>query len=261
MQQRDFDDFMALLDQVYALQSQRVLSAEAKALYFATLAEHPFDAVKRAAFAHLKDPANGKFPLLPSHIEAQILAVRGGDGRPAPDEAWAVALTSLDERATVVWTTETFEAFQIARPVLEVGDEVGARMAFKDAYTRLVAQARAAGRSAAWQASLGWDAEEREKVLHKAVQTNRLPAPMAAALLPAPTENGDFDADKARENLERLREMIATIPSALERIAATRAEQAAADRARTAERKAELREQAVGFGLSDEGYNDVRGAA
>lgn len=258
MDKADFDNFASLIDQVYGLQSQRVLTAEAKALFFATMAEHSFADVRRAAFAHLKDPVNGKFPLLPSHIEAQISAAKGGDGRPGADEAWALALKSVDERSTVVWTTEAFEAFQIARAVLEGGDEVGARMAFKDAYNRLVAQARAARRATAWQPSLGWDAEERDRVLRDAAALNRLPAPMVAALLPAPDETSTYDEAAARANLQRIREFVSTIPSAIERIAATRAKKLAEENERIAARKEELRQQAESLGVTDEGYEEIQ---
>ncbi|MCZ3122564.1 hypothetical protein NYZ23_19850, partial [Acinetobacter baumannii] len=86
-----------------------------------------------------------------------------------------LALTSRHEAATVVWTIETAQAFAICRPVLETGDEVGARMAFKDAYNRLVLAARRSGQLPQWQASLGWDMAQREAILKRAVQLQRRP--------------------------------------------------------------------------------------
>lgn len=251
----DFRQFAELLDQAYGLQSTKVLNAEAKALFFAALADHSIDAVRAAIFAHIKDPVNGKFPIQPSHVIAQLALV---DGRPGADEAWAIALTSRDERMTVVWTTEAFDAFQIARPVLDAEDETGARMAFKDAYTRLVGNARRAGRPVSWQPSLGWDGQVREKVLRAAVAANQLAAPMVAALLPAPEEESDYDEQKARVNLQRIREQVAAIPSSIERMAAVRARRAEDDRRVTDERKAALRAQAEALGLTDDGYDEIR---
>jgi hypothetical protein len=251
----DFRQFAELLDQAYALQSARVLSAEAKALFFAAVADHSLDSVRSAIFAHLRDPVNGKFPVQPSHITAQLAQI---DGRPGADEAWAVALTSVDERMTVVWTTETLDAFLIARTVLDAGDETGARMAFKDAYNRLVGNARRAGRPVAWQPSLGWDAQVREKVLRAAAAANQLAAPMVAALLPAPEEQSEYDEHRARANLQRIREQVASIPSSLERMAAAKARQAEYDQQIIRERKAALREQAEALGLSDDGYEELR---
>lgn len=106
------------------------------------------------------------------------------DGRPTDDEAWAIALLSVDESDTVVWTQETAEAFAICSTVLRAGDEVGARMAFKDAYNRLVTAARLAGKPAKWSASLGWDTSKREAAVAKAVSAGLLPAPAARAMLP-----------------------------------------------------------------------------
>lgn len=109
------------------------------------------------------------------------------DGRPTADEAWAIALDARDEALTVVWNDEICEAFALARPVLEAGDKIGARMAFRDAYDRIARNGREAGRVPAWRASLGWDASQRTSALKKAESLGLLPAPTVAALLPAPS--------------------------------------------------------------------------
>lgn len=109
------------------------------------------------------------------------------DGRPTSDEAWAIALDARDEALTVVWNDEICEAFALARPVLAAGDKIGARMAFRDAYDRISRNGREAGRVPAWIASLGWDVSQRTSVLKKAESMGLLPAPVVAALLPAPT--------------------------------------------------------------------------
>ena len=115
------------------------------------------------------------------------------DSRPAADEAWMNALTAQDECATVVWTEEASEAFQIARPALEANDRIGARMAFKAAYDRLVAQAREARRPAKWITSLGWDAQQRRQVLERAARQGLLPAAQVSALLPPPeSDDGEL---------------------------------------------------------------------
>lgn len=106
------------------------------------------------------------------------------DGRPKPDEAWASALCALDESDTVVWTEETQQAFAVARPLLEINDKTGARMAFRDAYERLVDLARQKGLPAKWGVSLGWDKDRRATVLAIAVNTGKLPGDYARGLLP-----------------------------------------------------------------------------
>lgn len=109
------------------------------------------------------------------------------DGRPTADEAWAIALDARDEALTVVWNDEICEAFALARPVLEAGDKIGARMAFRDAYDRIARNGREYGRVPVWNASLGWDASQRTAALKKAESIGILPAPTVAVLLPAPS--------------------------------------------------------------------------
>ena len=108
------------------------------------------------------------------------------DGRPEADEAWMTALLALDEAETVVWTTETRDAFAVARPALEINDKVGARMAFKAAYDRLVEWARDAVMPAQWCASMGWDTDRRRHALEAAVQCGHLLPDHVHGLLPPP---------------------------------------------------------------------------
>ena len=107
-------------------------------------------------------------------------------GRPAANEAWAVAATALDERATVVWTEEMSDAWLIARPVAESGDMIGARMAFIAAYERLVRAARDERRMPKTWVSLGWDGEGRRVAVEKAVALGYVTPDAAQQMLPAP---------------------------------------------------------------------------
>lgn len=112
---------------------------------------------------------------------AEVVA-RIPDGRPAGDEAWAMC--PKDERDSVVWTSEMAEAFGIARPLLLSGDDVGARMAFRDAYVRILAEARAKGRPVSWVPSLGSDRHGREAAIKAAVEARRITMADAQALIP-----------------------------------------------------------------------------
>lgn len=134
------------------------------------------------------------------------------DGRPGVEEAWA--LLPASEEATVVWTDEMSEAHAIATPLLNAGDRVAARMAFKEAYTRLVANARDEAKPTRWTASLGGDLEARKRALAVAVEDGRLspedahgmcPAlpPPPSLLLAAPPKN-ERAAAKARRELKEL---------------------------------------------------------
>lgn len=136
------------------------------------------------------------------------------DGRPEENEAWAVAITSRDERETVMWTEEMQEAFTLCRPVLESGDEIGARMAFKDAYSRLVLAARAQNRPAKWNVSAGWDNERRQLVVARAVSAGLLSGPQPHLAI-----GYEGDSQPVRpEGLERVKEALASLESPLDKL-------------------------------------------
>lgn len=144
------------------------------------------------------------FPPVPNSIAARC---RLNDGRPDENEAWAQSLPALDEFASVTWTKEMGDAFHVARPLLEGGDEIGARMAFKDAYKRLVAEARAKNAPAVWTVSAGFDGERRQLEVARAVRAGLLPAPPAHLLL----ENGTDLPPAKPEGLKQVLEAIAPI--------------------------------------------------
>lgn len=170
--------------------------------WWANLQAFPLQAV-RMAFGAYQDE-NGEFAPAPAGI---ALRCRLMDGRPGAEEAWAIALTSRDEADTVVWTAECAEAFALCQPVLSMGDEVGARMAFKEAYTRIVAQARGERRPAQWLTSAGWDAGRRTAAIGKAVRAGLLPAPAPTALLAGPDDAPPDE--KARAQLAKIKQMLA----------------------------------------------------
>ncbi len=118
-------------------------------------------------------------------LAAIIERIQENDGRPGADEAWSIACTADDEGETVLWTAETEAAFaQAARPLLEHGDKIAARMAFKEFYAKAVREAREQRQPVAWKVSLGWDQERRRAVLSRALELGRLPAAYANGLMP-----------------------------------------------------------------------------
>lgn len=235
MSEDDFERFCELLDDVAELRQLKVLGVRAKALFFDAVSRYPMHLVEKAIQAHLIDPDAGKFKTMiqPAHIVAQIEGAAAQDGRPEADEAWSIAMQADDEAVTVVWTDEIAAALTAARPVLARGDEVGARMAFKAAYGRMVSKARAEFRPVRWIASLGQDAAQRAQVLESAVRLGQLPAPHVAGLLPPPAaEFGIPDDEVAAENIRKLHQMLAKAitPSEKRRREAEAASQAERDR-------------------------------
>ena len=181
----DFDAFAALMDDAATLLGKPALGDRQIGLYFAALADKPMDAVRAAVLAHMRDPQRGRFMPVPADVIAQIDGmVEQQDGRPGAEEAWALALRGQDEADTIVWTAEMSQAWAVARVVLP--DEVGARMAFKETYARLVAENRRARLPAVWTVSLGHDPQRRDAAIGAAVSAGRLPASEMPVALPEP---------------------------------------------------------------------------
>ncbi len=116
-------------------------------------------------------------------VAAVLKHAEAADGRPAANEAWAIALQSYDEAETVLLTPEIQQAAAAAAPIFNAGDEVGARMAFIAAYDRLVGSVRQLAQPVAWVLSLGHDTERRVLAIESAERLGRLPAPVAQQLL------------------------------------------------------------------------------
>ena len=133
------------------------------------LCAYPVPVVK-AALKACRFEVKGKLAM------ADILQrVQTSDGRPGKDEAWAIAMTTNDEFETVVLTDEIQLALAAAKPVLDAGDKVGARMAFISAYERFVRQAREDMKPVNWHVSVGFDADRRIQAVTRAVQMQRIP--------------------------------------------------------------------------------------
>jgi hypothetical protein len=115
---------------------------------------------------------------------AIIERIQSADGRPQPNEAWAIALQSADERDTVVWNNEIAAGMAAARDILDAGDEVGARMAFIEAYKREVQEARDKCISVSWWPSLGYDSSRHAGPIERAIEQGKLTREYAINALP-----------------------------------------------------------------------------
>ena len=126
--------------------------------------------VVKAALKACRFEVKGKLAM------ADILQrVQTSDGRPGKDEAWAIAMTTNDEFETVVLTDEIQLALSAAKPVLDAGDKVGARMAFISAYERFVRQSREDAKPVNWHVSVGFDANRRIQAVTRAMELKRIP--------------------------------------------------------------------------------------
>lgn len=159
-------------------------TSETAKVFMADLSAYPPPAVI-AALARCRKEVP-RFPTISQVIE------RIDDGRPGPEEAWA--MIPFDEGSSVVWCAEMAEAHGIARKLLP--DKIAARLAFKEAYTKLLAEARAKGVPAKWTPSLGVDKTGQAAAIEEAFRKGRITADQAQALLP------DFSAGKPAALLE-----------------------------------------------------------
>lgn len=225
MRQTDKVEFVKLLNLCYVTLGKPLPPVESLELWLTILEPYSIEQVRVALSAHMRE---SKFAPVPADVTSRL--PKESDGRPEVDEAWAISLRSRDERDTVVWTQECAEAFAAAAPVLELGDDVGARMAFKAAYARIVERNRAAGTPAQWLKSLGHDPERREAALAEAVRAGRLQLEDVRAVVPllgAPEQA--VDPAVADANLARLRQMVGGIPSSREKLARIHAARTRAD--------------------------------
>jgi len=109
-----------------------------------------------------------------------IQRIESADGMPGAEEAWAIV--SQPEGETFIMTEQMADAMGIARPLLE-DDRIAARMAFKDAYTRIVQDARDKGLKPKWFVSLGHDKQGRAGPIADAIRNGKLGIDHAISLM------------------------------------------------------------------------------
>lgn len=248
--------FVKTLNLAYAALLKPLPPLDVLQLWETLLEPYTIDQVTHALSQHMRE---SKFPPVPADVISRINARI--DTRPGADEAWTIAVRAMDERETVVMNNEIAEALSGARDVFETGDEVGARMAFREIYNRVVARARADGVAVAWWPSLGTNRDLRREAIQKAVADGRLSehAPVVRESLAAPIDPvallaAPAQSEAAREAIEGLRSFLTR---GTEDAAALREKRLQAERDAVAARKAELRAQAEGLGLTGEGFENV----
>ena len=164
------------------------------------LDEYPFHEVM-TALNRVRKEATGKLTL-----KAIIDMLSPGRDWLSANEAWSLALPAADERNTVVWTREARDAFNIALPLLEEGDKIGARMAFIAAYERSVSIAKAAGGAPNVEVSEGWDKQLRAVAVDQAVNRGLLPPTRKEEALALP----NLSPEQVKDNRARMAELMRT---------------------------------------------------
>lgn len=179
MIEADRKPFADLLTATMELFSAK-LGVQGIGLWWGALTPYPLEHVRGGLSAYVRDTAKGMFPPKPADIIAKIQAQ---DGRPGVEESWAhVAHAIGNESTTLVLTREQQQAFFVADALAD--DRVAARMAFKETYSKAVADARTLGLSVEWVPMLGHDSAGRESAITEAVRLGRIESSHAQNLLP-----------------------------------------------------------------------------
>ncbi|MDH4172195.1 MAG: hypothetical protein OEW90_01020 [Betaproteobacteria bacterium] len=150
------------------------ISTAAAQVMASDLSKYPEDQVL-AALVRCRRELKGRLTI------ADVLQ-RLQDGRPGPEEAWSIIPHT--EAMSAFWTDEMRAAYFVARPLIESGDMVQARMAFLETYRSTVQFARDAHRPVAWQFTPGTDKAGRELVVIDALEKGRITHDVAQMLLP-----------------------------------------------------------------------------
>lgn len=212
---KEFAEILRATLLVYRIEADSVVLK----LWWAVLSRYDIEQV-RQGFNSFVSSKDSKFPPVPAHIIDAIEA-NCPDSRPGADEAWS--MIPRDESSSVVMTEEMAEAYGIAKPLLDEGDQVAARMAFKEAYARIVDANKRDGVIPKWFPSLGDSKEGREAALNQAVRLGRISAEHAAGLLaPAQAvamlesnnkalaiEHRQISPEQAKANFAKVKEMLA----------------------------------------------------
>lgn len=195
----------------------------------------PFDigSVRAACLKHIA--TEPKFPPTIGQI-LEILNAGSKCGRLGAEEAWALAVRACDESETVVMNDDIAQAWGICKPIMDLGDEVGARMAFKESYHRITASAAGPVK---WWPSIGNCPHKRDAALSEAKRQGLLPAPQVAGLLPPAIQIAESGDQGSPEGLKRLKEVMAQMRSKNE------ADATQAMREREHAREAEAHKKAV----------------
>lgn len=192
MKKEDFNEFSKLWISAHELSlSNHVPSHTAVAMVFEILGQLSFEQVSKAILIHAAKSRSAPTPsdILSVYESSQVKHI-------GADEAWTIALRSMDEAQTVVLTDEIMQARSIAWDVWNDGDKVGARMAFKSAYERLVSNSSAPK----WKVSLGHDSRLREEAIKKAVTQGLLPRAELVKL--------GYEKEQVKQNVYQLKQGI-----------------------------------------------------
>lgn len=192
--------------QAQALEFARVVVPEltaAAALTGTTLADYAIDAYLEDLADYPPEVVVAALRRTRREVRQLTLAsvierIEQADEHPGADAAWA--LCPMSEAETALMTEPMRLAFAIAFPLVQ-RDRVAARMAFKDAYERIVSDHRMRKVPVRWWPTFGTDPGLRASAIAEAVQKGKMSAANARALGYATEEEVPLLEDNRRDEL------------------------------------------------------------
>lgn len=169
------EQFTDLIINIFEIYSMKITPASIM-IWSNLMNGYPFSSVKDALLNHVQ---HSVFAPKPADM---INFIKDQDGRPSADVAWS--MIPRNEYVSAVLTQDMLTAMAAAQPLLDEGDQVAARMAFKESYNRLITEARNNSIPVEWFPSLGDDKYGREAVVKEAVRLGRISEVHAQKLLP-----------------------------------------------------------------------------
>jgi hypothetical protein len=166
----DYERFTELWLSVHqSMAGGKILSSGAMELCFDVLMDYPFDLVKKATRAHMK---NAKFAPTPADI-IELLETK--NKRPTADEAWSIVPKddANGYEITVIWTQEMAQGWASVCKDYQT-DKVGARMSFKAIYERLCNEAVLMGKPIEWILAIGTDKEQQKAIIERGIADGKL---------------------------------------------------------------------------------------
>lgn len=233
MRPEDKQEFAQVIRATFDNYGRQSPLPETLKVWWASLEAVGMQQFRMACMTHIRNEP--KFP----PTLAQLLELLGHrePGKLGADEAWGIAVKACDETETVVMNDLIAQAWGIAKPIMDLGDEVGARVAFRDAYNRLMRETAAPVR---WWPSLGSDPHKRDSALAEAQRAGLLAQSHVFELLPPPSgakEKGD------PEGLRKLKELMSDLRLNGEKARREADQRRAAERQAVAARKRQIAER------------------
>lgn len=188
MTENDKKQFAELLADTMEVFEKQV-SATTVGIWFNVLQRYTIEEIQYGFSAYMN---TGKFSPKPADI-VEAISERAGSVWKTADEAFAVVLALTDESSTVIATDAIMEAMDGLWDLVR-DNAISGRMAFKEAYERIMKHGKLTGRVPQSFVSVGTDQDKRRDVIENGYRAGLITADQARQHLPRPVTVTGFIA-------------------------------------------------------------------